>query len=187
MEEEKNLEEIDLLELNEEEEKQMPETNSEVVQKAIKRSEYANMMKVNDTFIRMGKGISEYKKSMNGEKSDEQWIHEDSASHEVESYAPSFDGTLKCYKNEPLFEHLFPLYKARATGADAHVEVADVYIFDKNADGSCPAEISDATIMFNEYDGKELTFEISLNGDPIYGNMTIDSDGKGSFAPNTAN
>lgn len=176
-------EENDINLLNEEEENQMPET-SEIVQTAIKRSQYANMMKVNNTFIRMGKGISEYKKAMNGEKSDNQWIHEDSASHEVDSYAPSYDGTLKCYKNEPLFEYLFPLYKARATNSDAHVTVADVYIFDKNTDGSYPAEVSDATIMFNEFDGKELTFEIDLNGDPTYGNMTI-NNGEGTFTAAT--
>lgn len=177
-----NLEENNVVEIKEEEKMA---SASENIQRALKRSEYANMMQVGDnTFIRMGKGLSEYKKSMNGQKEDYQWIHEDSPSHEVENYAPSYDGTLKCFKNEPLFEYLFPLYKSRAIGAKAHIKVADVYIFDENSDGSFPAEVSDATIMFKEFDGKELSFEIDPNGDPEFGKMVI-TNGSGTFTADT--
>lgn len=184
MEEDEEVEnevlESTLSENNSNEEENVMANETEIT--PIKRSQYANMMQINNKYVRMGKGISEYKKTMNASTSDDQWIDEDSPTHEIESYDPSYDATQKCYKGEPIFEFLYPLYRQRATGAKAHVNVADVYIFDKNQDGSYPTDVSDATIEFKDFDGKELSYTVKLNGNPTSGKMVISAeDHTGAF------
>lgn len=156
-------------------------TETATVQTAIKRSQYANMLKINDKFIRMGKGISEFKKGNSAEKETNQWINQDSPTTEIDHYSSSYDTTLKCYKNEPLFEFLYPLARQLPTGSSAHVTLAEVFIFD-GENGSYPADVHDATISFGDVDYKEIAFTLDLNGDKETGTMAIDSTtGEGTF------
>ena len=154
----------------------------------IKRSLFATFINTTpgaeETWVRMGKGITSQKISYNPNVTTEQYIDEDNAYSSVDSYAPSLDGTQTCYKGEPVFEYIDGLRKNRAVGAELETQVLFVYLYDGTAD-SYKAEKNNCVIQLGEYGGDgggnvQMTYTVGLNGDPEVGNATI-KDGNVTF------
>lgn len=142
----------------------------------MKRSLYATFMDVGETeeeFIRMGKGISEMKESYNAEEESYQFIDEDSATNEVESYSPSFDATQRCYVGEKIFEFIDNKRKNLAVGEDAKTNCLKVYLYNKLAENIYEAAKINTTIVIGDFDAKEITYNVKQNGDQTQGYVTI--------------
>ena len=156
----------------------------------IKRSEFATFLNIGGetaNYARMGKGITAQNISYNPNTVTETYIDEDNATNSVESYAPAIDGTQTCYKGEPIFEYIDGLRKKRATGAELETDIVLVYIYSKGtAENTYAAEKNKCVIQLGDFGGEgggsvQLTYTISLNGDPEIGTATI-TDGKLTFA-----
>lgn len=149
--------------------------------KKIKRSAYASYLntstKASPTWIRMGQGISEMDLDYNPEEEEEKYIHQDSATHSVTSYAPASDVEQKCHENEPIFEYVDAKRRARAVEADAETQILDVFIYDKKAEGVYGAELNDAIIVINSFSGDSIGYSVKRNGDPKVGYVTISTSG----------
>ena len=147
-----------------------------------KRSLWAHGYKVSDnTFVRMGKGISEMELNYNPTENQEKYIDEDVATNSVDEYAPAFDNEQTCYKDEPIFECLNALRLKLATGSDAEGEIINIDVMDKQSDGSYTAQKFACTTSINSYDGTKIKYKISLNGSPTNGKATIGADKKITF------
>ena len=149
----------------------------------IKRSLFATFINTTPgsagtaTWAKMGKGITSQNVSYNPNVTTEQYIDEDNAYSSVDSYAPSLDGQQTCYKGEPVFAYIDALRQKRAVGKDLETEVLFVYLYDGN-ENAFKAEKNACVIQLGEYGGEgggnvQLTYTISLNGNPEQGTATI--------------
>ena len=153
----------------------------------IKRSLFATFINTtpgeDETWVRMGKGITSQKISYNPNVTTEQYIDEDNAYSSVDSYAPSLDGTQTCYKGEPVFEFIDGLRKSRAVGSALETQVLFVYLYDGTE--SYKAEKNNCVIQLGEYGGDgggnvQMTYTVGLNGNPEVGTATV-TDGNVAF------
>lgn len=180
---EQTPEENDINLLNEESEENTMSSN-EVEIKKIKRSAYASFLNIGTktvpNFKRMGLGISEMDLDYNAEEESEKYIHQDNATHSVNSYAPSSDVEQKCYVGEDIFTYVDAKRRARAVESDAETQILDVFMYDKKADGVYGAELNDAIVVISKFSGDSIEYAVKRNGDPIQGYVTI-TDGKVTF------
>ena len=139
-----------------------------------KRHLWAQGLKTSEnTFDRMGKGITSLELSYNASETSEKYIDEEVKTTTIDEYAPSFDGEQTCYKDEPIFEYLNKKRLQLATGSDAESEVINVDIMDKQTDGSYTAQVFACSISITSYDGTVLKYKVNLNSAPKNGNTTI--------------
>lgn len=153
--------------------------------KAIKRSKFAEFLNTTPgsstpTWSRIGKGVSENTISYNANVVTETFIHEDSASNSVDSYAPQIPVTQYAYKGDPVFDFVDGLRKKRATGTDCETQLLMVYVYDTADDTSYVAERNEVAIQVDTYGGtggerNQIGYNILFNGDPTTGTATITS------------
>lgn len=139
-----------------------------------KRHLWAHGLKTGEnTFDRMGKGITEMELSYNATETSEKYIDEEVATTTVDEYAPSFDNEQTCYKDEPIYEYLNELRLNLATGSDAESEVVNIDVMDKQEDGSYTAQKFDCSISISSYNGTTIKYKVNLNRSPVDGTATI--------------
>lgn len=155
----------------------------------IKRSEFATFLNTTPgstaTYSRMGKGITGQTIAYNPATTSETYIHEDAATTNIDSYAPSINTPQTCYAGEAVFEYVDGLRRSRAVGTDAETDVLLVYIYASEGSNAYAAEKCKAVISIEEFGGDggaptSITYTISLNGDPEIGTATI-ADGAVTF------
>ena len=163
---------------------------AETVIKKIKRSELAAFLNTTpaseDTYSRMGKGITGQTIAYNPATTSETYIHEDAATTSLDSYAPSINTPQTCYAGEPVFEYVDGLRRSRAVGSDAETDILLVYLYSSTDEGKYAAEKCKAVISIEEFGGDggaptSITYTISLNGDPEIGTATV-TEGTVTFA-----
>ena len=180
--EETSNEEIEItpLNLNEGNEENMSDE-----MKKIKRSKYASFLNVGTKEVpvwkRMGQGIAEMEVAYNAEEEAEKYIHQDSKTHNVTSYAPASDVTQKCYVNEPIFEYIDKKRRSRAVEDEAGTQILDVFIYDEMADGKYGAELNEAIIVVDSFSGDTIGYAVKRNGDPTEGVATLAENGTVTF------
>lgn len=132
------------------------------------------------TWSRMGKGITGQTINYNPQTTTEQYIDEDNATTDVDSYQPSIQTPQTVYVGEPCFEFVNELRKKRAVGDDARTEILLVDAFSGTA-GSYSAEKDTCSIQIDDFGGDagkpiSITYTINLIGDPESG--TFDTSTK---------
>lgn len=157
---------------------------------AIKRSKFAEFLNITPnsetpTWARIGKGVSENTISYNANVVTETFIHEDSASNSVDSYAPQIEVTQYAYKGDKVFDFVDSLRKSRATGSDCETQILMVYIYDTEDDTTYAAETNGVAIQVDSFGGtggerNQIGYNILFNGDSTEGTATI-KDGTPTF------
>ncbi len=155
----------------------------EVKQIKVKRSEFATFLNTtpsasSPTWSRFGKGVTSQSVAYNPTVNSEQYIDEDNATSSVDAYAPTINTPQTAYHGNPVFVYVDGLRRKRAIGDDALTEVLLVYIYDKNSDGSYPAEKQPASISITDFGGDagnplNITYDIGFVGDPVKGTVSI--------------
>lgn len=161
--------------------------------KRIKRSQFATFLNTTpsgetETWSRMGKGITSANVAYNPTVNDEQYIHEDSGTKEVDSYAPTMANEQTAYKGDAVFDYIDGLRQARAVGNDAKTQMLLVYIYDEKSEGVYKAEKQDVSISINEFGGEagssvKVSYDVGFCGDPVLGTVSI-AEGKVTFTAN---
>lgn len=161
----------------------------------VKRSEFATFLNTmpsgTASYARFGKGVTSQSVAYNPAVNSEQYIDEDNATSSVDSYAPTINTPQTAYKGNPVFEYVDGLRRSRAIGDDAVTDILLVYIYDKQEDGSYPAEKQTVSISITDFGGDagaplSITYDIGFVGDPVQGKVTI-ANGTVTFTENTAN
>lgn len=149
----------------------------------VKRSQFATFLNVTPsgdtpTWARMGKGITSASVSYNPTVNDEQYIHEDSGTKELDSYAPTMAGEQTAYKGDAVFDYIDSLRQSRAVGDDAKTDMLMIYVYDKEAEGKYKAEKQEVAISINEFGGEAggavtISYDVGFCGEPEIGTATI--------------
>ena len=139
------------------------------------------------------KKATEFTRSMNPETEERDYIADENPTTELMGYKPSEELTVTTYKGEDDFELLYQLYKDRAIGEEAKLEVLLVSVFDSteiedSEDGGKKktyyyAEKSDATVVLNEFNSSSSTLSATVyeNGTSVKGYVEFGEDGAVTF------
>lgn len=114
----------------------------------------------------------------NPSSTSETYITDDNATDTLDSYNVSIDGDMKCWYGDAIYDYINKLRYNLATGDDAVTKALLIDKYDKDSEGSFKAQIFEATIKIETYGGDggvtpNITFTISLNGDPTNGSVTF--------------
>ncbi len=151
----------------------------------VKRSQFKTFLNTGTTttpiWSLIGDGVTTGKISYNPQTLEEVYIHEDSATTEVERYKPAMaiDSTAK--QGDAVFEYIDALRKSRAVMTDAHSEIMNVWLYETATAGAYPAERQPVSIQVNEFGGDgggpaKISYALNFMG----------PSGAGTFNPSTA-
>lgn len=135
---------------------------------------------VSPTYSLIGDGVTSLKINMNPKTSEEIYVHQDSGSVSVDSYAPVMPVEMTAKKGDEVFEYVDALRKARAVLADAETDIINVWLYETAVSGAYPAEQQDVSVQIDD-----MTME---GGNPVKINYTVNYIGdavQGTFNPTT--
>lgn len=127
-----------------------------------------------------GDGVTEQTIDYGAETTDEQYVHQKTASSSVNGYKLSIPTPMTAYKGDPVFGFVDEVRKRRAILGEAETDVLLVYLYEEPEDGAYEAEKSRCAIKINSFGGPanepaKLDFDILLSGDPVYGAFVPES------------
>ena len=140
-------------------------------------------------WARFGKGITGQTVNYNPQVTTENYIDQDNADTNVDSYQPQIPTPQTVYKGDPCFDFVDALRKRRAVGDDCKTQVLMVNAYEDAVDGAYSAELNEAAIQIDDFGGEGgqalvINFTVNLNGDPTEGTFAPDSK---AFTPTTGN
>lgn len=151
----------------------------------IKRSKIATFLNVSTTtgadYKLVGVGVVTGTINMNPKTTEETYIHEDTASISVDSYAPTMPVEMTAVDGDPVFEFIDSLRKNRAVLADAETDIVNVWLYETSSSGAYPAEKQPVSIQIDDFGGD--------GGSPAKINFTFNYVGNasaGSYNPSSA-
>lgn len=144
----------------------------------IKRSEVMTFMNTTPlaaaTYKLIGDGVTTGAIEYNPKTTEETYIHEDSATISVESYAPSLPVEAIAVSGDEVFEFIDALRVARAVLDDAETDIVNVWAYESGGPTAYPAEKQNVSIQIDEFGGDggssvKINYTINFIGDPIPG------------------
>ena len=160
--------------------------------KTVKRSQFAAFLNVSsDTtpeYALIGDGVTTATINYNPQIREETYIHQDSASKDVERYAPEFPLEQTCKAGDDVFDFIDGLRQSRAVEDAAKTDVVLVYLYEKSTEGKYPAEKQPVSVAIESFGGdggvaNKINYSLNFVGDPTPG--TFDPTTK-TFTADTA-
>lgn len=144
----------------------------------VKRSEVKTFMNVaplsTASYKLVGDGVTTGTINYNPVTTSETYIHEDSASISVDSYAPTLPIEASAKVGDDVFEFVDGLRKARSVLADAETDVVNVWLYETPTSGEYPAEKQPCSIQIDSFGGDggvgtKINYTINFIGDATLG------------------
>lgn len=144
----------------------------------IKRSEVMTFMDITPsstaTYKLIGDGVTSGAIGYNPKTTEETYIHEDSATITVESYAPTMPVEAVAVSGDSVFDFIDGLRVARATLDDAETTIVNVWAYESGGPTAYPAEEQKVSIQIDEFGGDggtavKISYTINFIGDPVAG------------------
>lgn len=146
----------------------------------IKRSEILTYIDTtgSEGYELLGVGVINGTISYNPNVLTETYIHEDSASISVESYAPNMPVEITMDDTDLVCEYLDGLRKARAVLSDCETTIVNVWNYESGGPTAAPAEQQAVSIQIDSVGGEggtavKLAVTINYQGDPVVGTFNI--------------
>lgn len=156
-----------------------------------KRSEFRTFLNIGTVeapnWVLEGKYASDLTIQMNPQTSTSQDVTQDTAETDITGYQPSMPVSKSVSKTDPAYDYINDIYRHRKILSDAYGQILNVDIFDKQEDGSYPAELQDVSIQIDTRGGSAadpltIAYTYNYRGDATIGKVTI-PDGKVTFVP----
>lgn len=144
----------------------------------IKRSQFRTFLNTgttgSPTWSLIGDGVTTGAISYNPKTTEETYVHEDSATINTESYAPTMQIESTAVAGDGMFEFVDTLRKGRSVLADAEAQVVNVWMYKAAIGGFYPAEKQTVSLQVDEFGGDggaatKLNFTVNFIGDPDIG------------------
>lgn len=122
----------------------------------------------------IGEGVVTGAIGYNPKTTEETYIHQDTASILVDSYAPTMPIEATAVAGDAVFDFIDQLRKDRATLTDAETTIVNVWAYETGGPTAYPAEQQAVSIQIDEYGGDggeaaKISYTINFVGDPIPG------------------
>lgn len=150
----------------------------------IKRSEVMTFMNTTPsstaTYSLIGDGVTSGAIGYNPKTTEETYIHEDSATITVDSYAPTLPVEAVAVSGNAVFEFIDALRIARAVLDDAETDIVNVWAYEEGGPTAYPAEKQDVSIQIDEFGGEggssvKINYTINFIGDPVPGTFNANT------------
>jgi hypothetical protein len=144
----------------------------------IKRSEILTYINTTPsstaTYSLLGIGVVTGVINLNPNVTTETYIHEDTATISVESYAPTMPVEITGNNGNAVFEYLDALRKARAVLGDCETDIVNVWNYETGGPTAAPAEKQPVSIQIDTFGGDggtavKLAVTINYQGDHTLG------------------
>lgn len=156
----------------------------------IKRSQVQSFLNTTPlttaTYKLIGDGIVAGAIAMNPKVTEETYIHEDSATISVDSYAPKLPVEGSAKAGDDVFEFVDGLRKSRAVLGDAETDVVNVWMYETGGPTAYPAERQPVAISVEEFGGEggvaaKIKYTINFIGPAALGTFNASTK---VFTPN---
>jgi hypothetical protein len=129
---------------------------------------------VSPTWVLIGAGVTSAKIDYNPKVVEETYITDDSATINVDSYAPTFPFEMTAEHTDAAFVYLDAMRKLRSTLSSAETEIVNVWLYTTPAGGYYHAEKQSCAIQFDDFGGdggqaSKLNYTINYVGDATLG------------------
>jgi len=126
------------------------------------------------TWSLIGVGVVTGKINMNPKTTEETYIHEDSATIMVESYAPTFPVEMTADDGAAVFDYVDAIRKNRSVLGDVETEIVNVWLYYSPSLNFYLAEKQAVSLQVDDFGGDggaaaKVNFTINYQGDPIKG------------------
>lgn len=144
----------------------------------VKRSQIQTFLNVNPSgaasYKLIGSGVVTGKITYNPKTTEETYVHEDSATITVESYAPTFPVEATAVNGNEVFEFVDALRRARAVLSDAETDIVNVWMYESGGPTAYPAEQQPVCIQIDDFGGDggaavKINYTINYIGAPTLG------------------
>jgi hypothetical protein len=144
----------------------------------IKRSQFRSFLNTgtveDPVWSLVGDGVTTGAISYNPKTEEETYIHEDSATITVQSYAPTMPVEASAIKGDTAYEYIDGLRKSRAVLSLAEAEVVNVWLYKEAYGGYYPAERQKVSLQVDEFGGEggqaaKMNYVINYVGEPVKG------------------
>jgi hypothetical protein len=144
----------------------------------IKRSQVQSFLNTTPsttaTYKLIGDGVITGKINYNPKTNEETYIHQDTASISVESYAPTMPIEATAKNGDDVFEFIDALRKARAVLDDAETDIVNVWMYETGGPTAYPAEKQTVSIQIDDFGGDggqavKINYTINFVGTPVVG------------------
>lgn len=156
----------------------------------VKRSKFATFMNVAPTstasYKLIGDGVKSAVIAMGPKTTEETYIHQDTASKSVDSYAPSLPVEQIAKAGDDVFDFIDGLRQNRAVLDDAETDIVNVWLYETPALGEYPAEKQSVSIAIENFGGDggssvKIGYTINYLGDAVPGTFNPTTK---AFTPN---
>jgi hypothetical protein len=147
----------------------------------IKRSQFRTFLNIGTVespdWALIGDGVTTGAIAYNPKTTEENYIHEDSATIVVESYAPNMPLESIAIAGDDVFDFLDTLRKGRSVLSAAEAEVVNVWMYKAAIGGFYPAERQTVSIQIDEFGGEggaaaKLNYVVNFVGEPEIGRFS---------------
>lgn len=152
----------------------------------IKRSQIATFVNTTPdstaTYNLLGIGVTTATPNMNPKTTEETYIHEDSATTTLDSYAPTMPVEMTADTDSDVFEFLDGLRVNRAVLADAATDIVEVRLYQSSSGGAYPATQQAVTVQIDDGLGGDggtpakINFTFNYMGNPVQGSFNVSSN-----------
>jgi hypothetical protein len=156
----------------------------------VKRSKIATFVNTtptstNATYKLLGVGVVTGTVAMNPKTTEETYIHEDTASISVDSYAPTLPVEMTVVSDDDVFEFVDALRQSRSVLGDAETDIVNVWKYQSSAGGSYPAEKQRVSVQIDDFGGDggtpaKINFTFNYVGNASSGGYFINSNSFGA-------
>lgn len=147
----------------------------------IKRSHFKTFLNtgtdISPIWSLIGDGVKTGAIQYNPKTSEDTYIHEDSATISIESYAPTMPIEATAIAGDAVFEYIDTLRKGRAVLDAAEGDVVNVWLYKDAIGGYYPAERQSVSLQIDEFGGDGgtatvLNFTVNFVGDQAAGRFS---------------
>jgi hypothetical protein len=144
----------------------------------IKRSEVQTFLNTTPdstaTYVLIGPGVVSGKINYNPKTTEETYIDEDSATINIDSYAPTMPVEQTAISGDDVFDFVDNLRINRAVLDDAETTVCNVWMYQSGGPSAYPAEEQTVSIQIDDFGGEggqavKINYTINYVGDPVVG------------------
>ena len=126
------------------------------------------------TYSLLGDGVVSGTIAYNPKTTEETYVHQDSATITIDSYAPTLPVEQTAVSGDAVFEFVDGLRRARAVLDAAETDIVNVWMYETGGPTAYPAEKQNVSIAIEDFGGEggvavKINFTINFLGDPVLG------------------
>lgn len=149
----------------------------------IKRSQIKHFVNTTSTtgavYSLLGVGVVTASPAMNPKTLEEIYVHQDSATISVESYAPTLPIEMTADAADAVFQFIDTIRKNRKTLSNAETDIVEVRLYETSSGGAYPATKQSVSVSIDEGIGgdggtaSKIKFTFNYIGDPTQGSFNV--------------